>query len=395
MKKYCGLALLSLFCSGVATAYDLVPEYRHVWQDRSTLNFLERVDSEYTSDYVLYQMPSTNDQAWIDGKDLYQVSVGSLSGKEFAQFQRLNFSRPLSSRWKFAFNLIEEGDYDKDSEEFFWIFSYQASENWTVQGFGNTDMFKAENDFGFSIIRKLIDDWTLKLTFLQPDFQRNKRQQDQINWSRRPEAYSLVAQKHSGILFHNLFFRYEPNSVRVDGNLSVREERKTWALGGRGVWETKTFGFFDYRFQYDSKREVQAGTVYESQRVLAGAQETFELWQTEFKWGVDFVWREIQQGLVRGMYSGLLPAFWYMGPIENMEIGVQGAWHDQKADTSQTPFITDMEDAVHSRLNLKYGFQFGAEENPSDLSFLMSFDLDGRRGDGLWEGGAAQFNMLF
>jgi len=397
-SRYRSICLLffifSFLVPGFAGAYDVAPEFKHVWNDRPMSDHVARIDSEYASDYFLYQIPVSDEQPWLEARDLYQVSVGSVSGKEFAQYHRLNLQRPITDRLQFRLNWIGEGDYDKATDELYWGFSYLLKDGWRLGAFGNSDRDKAQNDVGLSVEKELANQWFAKFIYQEPDFQRNKRQSDGLRWLNKPEVYTVLLENRDLIVYHSAFLRYEPNSVRRNDTSAVTEDRKALTIGARGVWQTSEFTFFDYRIQGDDKKEIFAGTEYDSKRLMIGLLQTTEVFARQIRWGADFLWRELNVDVTRGMYSDLVPVVWYVGPVKGLELGVQVAWHDLKDEFS--PFAGAVGDAIESRFNAKYVFNFGKiEGQESRLEILGSMDLDGRNQAGLWEGGSANLSLLF
>jgi hypothetical protein len=358
-------------------AYELNPEYRHVWQERDITYTLGKLDSEYTSDVLLYDIQLDTEAQWLAGQDRYDVGVGSVTGKEFLQKQRLRLTRDLGARAYFQFQFFQELDFESEMNEFYWAVGgtpFAAVPSLTIELFGNTDFQKSSNDVGLAIAKTFERVGAFRLTVFRPDFQRNKRQIDGVTWLKEPWSYNLrFIDKR---LQHRWTVRFDPESERRDQLRAEDQSRTSVVVTGKSRF---------YRFQFKDRHDELNGEVLKAQQILAGVQ-----WDGPVRLGTDVLYRKFSRGNTSARLFELWPNVWYSFPRSHWAMGLEALTVDENDPQNVLTKISG--DRIETRLNFTYTIAMGER---GSLRLLMAADLDRRDGGGLWEGGAGHLSFNF
>ena len=144
-----------------------MPQYQ-TSVDQKNMDFsLSRLDGEYSSHLLNFSLPLETKMT----ANSLNMSIGSLSGKEFLIQQKLQIHKDLNEHVPFRFFWWQDGDREADSEHFLWSLGYNLNPKLRAYIIGNSFNNKARNDVGIELNYHNNESSKLKFVYLKPDFQ--------------------------------------------------------------------------------------------------------------------------------------------------------------------------------------------------------------------------------
>lgn len=354
-------------------------------------------DSEASSDFIVYQRPIEWDGSWWNSTRAIDLSIGSVSSKQFLNYQRLKLYVPLSETVEFRLHWLQERDFEQDRIATPLELRFRLSPRWYLSALGQTSLYKSEDDFGLALAFKPSDDTEVQLTWLMGDFQRNERNLLADKWTKAPVAWTLTGTAAGGTGssdFGRFELHYEPESVRSLNSIPTR----TLSYSSGYLTGLKTFGLgssFGYRILADRAWDVNhaAGTNTSRFRSLNQFEYGHFVGAIKLRPAINIFYREIHLDAGREYFREILPVYWVDLPLTDKSWGE----HQWSIGYDATVFNRDSstrgEDReIEHRLNVKSTIRFS---KAGELALLFTFDVD-RFGSGeTWEGGCGQFRLAF
>ncbi len=360
-------------------------------------------DSEASSDFIVYQRPIEWDGSWWRSTRSFDLSVGSVSSKQFLNYQRLKLYVPLSETVEFRLHWLQERDFEQDRIATPLELRFRLSEKWYLSLLGETSLYKSEDDVGIALAFKPTPSREIQISGLWGDFQRNERNLLTDKWSQAPVAWTLTStylptpddRPGAGPSdFRRTEAHYEAPSIRSNGTVDTR------TLSYRSIYFSglRTFGLgstFGYRILADRAEDVDhsGGTNRSRFRSLNQIEYGYFAGPIKLRPGLNVFYREIHLDKDREYYREVLPVFWVDLPVKAKSWG-EHAWsigYDGTVFNRDSSRRGDDREIEH-RLNLKSNMKFS---KAGELALLFTFDVD-RFGSGeTWEGGAGQFRLEF
>ncbi len=390
------LAVVAGFTTSPAAAFITDSQYHIATEPEALLlDSYTHWDSEASSDFIVYQRPLEWDGTWWNSNRAFDLSVGSVSSKQFLNYQRLKLYAPLSESVEFRLHWLQERDFEQDRVAMPLELRFRLSEQWFFSMLGQTSLYKSEDDMGLALAFKPDPDKEVQLVGLWGDFQRNERNLLADQWSRAPVAWTLTGTTVKAPAdFGRFEIHYEPESVRSTGGVATR----TMSYSSVYLSGLKTFGLGStcgYRILLDRAWDVNHAALTNNSRLRSLNQFEYGVYAGPLKLrpGLNVFYREIHLDHAREYYREVLPVFWVDFPAQAKAWG-ERAWsvgYDGTVFNRDSTTRGDDREIEH-RLNIKYLMKFS---KAGELALLFTFDGD-RFGSGeTWEGGAGQFRLLF
>lgn len=352
-------------------------------------------DSESSSDYITYQRPLAWDGLWYRSNKSFDLSVGSISNKQFATYRRLKLYQELSERVEFRLHWLEERDFEQDRATLPLELKFKLAERLAFSFFGRPSLYKSENDVGASLFFKPSPDGEIQLSAVWGDFQRNQRNLQTDEWSEAPVGWTLTMTRlpeDKKVDFRRVQTHWEPLSVRSDNGVKqdslsylsyYLSALHTREQGGQWGWRV----FYDRAFHSDQNNDVKV-----RKRSLNQLEYSFVAGPHTIKPGLNLFYRENRTNGEKTIFREILPTLWFDLPVRASEWSTRMLSIGYDATVfHKTENQHDENDSEH-RLNIKWNVNFA---KAGQLALLFTFDLD-RFGTGeTWEGGAGQFRLDF
>lgn len=349
-------------------------------------------DSESSSDLITYQRSLEWDAAYWQTPQTFDLSIGSISSKQFLIYQRAKIEKALTDDVSVFIGWLDERDFEQDRRELPLELRYALNSRWSVAGFGMPSLYKAENDVGLALIHRY-ENWNFRLSALWGDFERKKRTLTGDSWAESPFAATLSAtylpEKKSDFL--NVEAHTEPRSQRSKGGVITSElnHDSIFAEGRRTLESGRAVGgrvLLDRAFHSDGL------VARERRRYLGQVEYSIPVSSYTLTPGLNAFYREIRIGSDRVLFRELLTSIWLAGAPSNrawgtrtLSVGYDGTVFDRQDDQEHARNF-------EHRLNTKIGMKF---KHAGELALLLTFDLDEFGGGETWEGGAGQFRLDF
>ena len=360
---------------------------------RSSVRIAPRSDinGEYDSDFVAYQNPLEWQFQMIKAKNAFDLSVGSLSSKEFLFDQRLKLEKDLNSRIFFQLDWLNVQDYEQDVEGFGYELGYRISPKFSLSVIGSPSFYKSEDDVGVKFNWQG-EDSKSELGTIWYDFQNNQRSLNNRRWAKGEAPVAVFYQ-----------FTWQPEGVDRFSRFGVmnqfhsRMEDKT----GPTTEENSAFRmYFQHWEKYKSEMQWQWDQVFRN-TTADGKVQRKRLWVQYEKYffyrgiwikpGLHYFYRDYQTDGPHIFATTWLPTIWFETPPRSRgemdsiwALGLDAAFFD--ADRGDAKSGTDQ------RLNLKNTLRFATNV---ELSWLLTFDIDQLISNEFWEGGNVQFRSTF
>ncbi len=373
--------------------YHVATEPEHLLLDSYT-----HWDSEADSDFFTYQRPIEWDGLWYRGTRVFDLSVGSISSKQFLYYQRLKLHHGLSESVEFRLHWLQERDFEEDRIAMPLELRFRLSERWFLSVLGQPSLYKSEDDVGFAVAFRPSDEREIQITGIWGDFQRNIRNLDTDEWGQAPQAWTLTSTDLSSEAgpsdFRRFEYHIEPKSIRTQNGVPVTSlsYQSLYLSGFKTRKNGHTLGyriFADRAFHDDHVNTL----VRLRHRSILQAEYGSRIGPHMFRPGFTFTYRENRINQHQEIHRAVLPYFWFEFPTRSKNFGIS-TWsvgYDATVFDRDSTLKSD-DRALEHRLNLKSSLKFS---KAGELAFLFTFDLD-RFGSGeTWEGGAGQFRLDF
>ncbi len=361
------------------------------------LDSADRWDSEAASDFVTYQRPINWELNYWRQNRIYDLTVGSISGRQFLKYQRLKIYHDLSDRLQFRLHWLVERDFEQDRSATPVELKFKLTNQWAISAFGETSFYKEENDVGGSLFYYPTPDQELRVSGLWGDFQRNQRTVRNDSWLHAPAAFTLsylftpIAATQT---FHRAELHWEHPSVRaVAGKPTARlSYHSMYFVGVRSLDGGRSLG---WRLFYDDSEaiDITNDLVRRRKRSLNQVEYQMRMGPHVLRPGINFFYREGREDNNQEIVREILPTLWmeFLPRIRSWGTALPSFGYDTTFFQQQTSLRTN-ENTWEHRLNGKYEMLF---KNSATLSLLFTFDLDRFGTSETWEGGAAQFSLMF
>ena len=361
------------------------------------LDSVDHWDSEASSDLITYQRPLEWDGLWLRGKKVFDLSIGSISTKQFLTYHRLKIHHMLTERLEFRLHWLEERDFEQDRIALPIELRYQFTSKIAVAVFGQPSLYKSEDDLGATLAFNPKPERQIEASILWGDFQRNQKNLNSDSWSEPPVAYTLTSTflpSDSKADFRKIEAHYEPNSTRALGATPVAT--LSYQMISIAALKSRDSGYqYGYRLLADKSYFEDHGTntIRTRKRLLTQIECGWYHGPYLLKPGINFFYRENQKNQDQEITREILPTFWFEFPEKPKSFGA----HVVSLGYDATVFDRDStmrsnQNKIEHRGNLKSSMKF---KRAGELAFLLTFDLD-RFGTGeTWEGGASQFRLDF
>ncbi|MGE0527727.1 MAG: hypothetical protein AB7G93_07185 [Bdellovibrionales bacterium] len=397
---FAALSLLSLSAHAHAFPTDqhhfVATEPGHLLLDSHT-----HWDAEASSDFITYQKPLAWDGWWYRQSRVFDLSIGSISSRQFLIYQRLKLHQDLTENIQFRLAWIEERDFEQDRTLLPLELKFAITPKWAISIFGRPSLYKSEDDMGLSVYYAPTSALEVQFSAMLGDFDRNKRNLQTDEWSRAPVSWTLSV-THLPIArgpdFQRLEFHHEQLSVRSTSGAPTQSlayqsvslsglHSPAFGVGGLG----RSWG---WRVLYDQAyNETHARSEIQSRkRALHQLEHSFRMGPHTVRPGLNLFYRENTLNGDKRRYREILPTIWFELPPRARDFGTGTLSLGYDATVFEEQHGTASDRNLEHRLNLKYDMAF---KTSGQLAFLFTFDLD-RFGSGeTWEGGAGQFRLEF
>ncbi len=334
---------------------------------------------------------------WLRGKKVFDLSIGSISTKQFLTYHRLKIHHMMTEKLEFRLHWLEERDFEQDRIALPIELRYQFTNKFALAVFGQPSLYKSEDDLGATLAFNPQPERQVEASILWGDFQRNQKNLNSDTWSRPPVAYTLTSTYlPTGETndFRRIEAHYEPNSVRALGATPVAT-LSYQMISIKGLkWHKRGYQY-GYRLLADKSYHENHSTnlIQTRTRLLTQLECSWHQGPYKLKPGLNFFYRENQKNQAQEITREILPTFWFEFPEKPKSFGA----HILSLGYDATVFerdstIYDNQNKIEHRGNVKTAMKF---KRAGELAFLLTFDLD-RFGTGeTWEGGASQFRLDF
>ncbi len=361
------------------------------------LDSVDHWDAESASDCVTYQRPLEWEGQWLREKKVFDLSVGSISSKQFLTYQRLKIHHMLTNKLEFRLHWLEERDYEQDRMALPLELRYQFTHHFALAVFGRPSLYKSEDDIGAAVALKPSAEREIQAAVLWGDFQRNQKNLNSDSWSEPPVAYTLTSTYIPATEnkdFRRTEMHYEPNSTRsLAGSPVSTLGYQMISLSGLN---SRDNGYiWSYRLLMDKSYHEDHGAnlIRIRTRVISQLECAWYHGPYQLKPGLNYSYRQNQKNQGQDIAREILPTFWFQFPETPKSWGA----HTLSIGYDATVFKRDStlqpdQNKIEHRGNVRSSMKFN---RAGELALLLTFDLD-RFGSGeTWEGGAAQFRLDF
>ena len=363
-----------------------------------------QVDSEYSSDVLTYQKPFQWESDFFSQTKAFDLSTGSLSGKEFLVQDRLRIHHHLTESLEFRFTYFRQGDWEIDQNAQILELAYWFSKKWGVSAYGEVFRDKANNNAGLALLYKPNEqsEWRAYLT--QIEFSRNQRNSEPDRFLQEPIKYGFIGRQFFEQGFFQVWAHNEPRSSLL---IPQQEQRvlnhQGWQSGV--FWAPNEVSWWNPRFEFvfdrfHSDEQLDTGfQVFDQRRLQARIEWEKWLGPHRLRPGVAFFYRQYSMDEATSLFSDQLPFVWF---LMNRTYRTNFVWEHElglEMTRSQGRFALEMamdrperQDRYEGRLNYRSQFSF---KDYGDLALLFTFDLDEFGSGRTWEGGNVQFRAYF
>jgi hypothetical protein len=358
------------------------------------LNANNRWDAEASSDFITYQHPIAWENKWLRSQKTFDLSVGSISSKQFLNYQRLKINQAFTDKLEFRFLYLVEGDFEQDRRQMPLELKYNLNSKIAVSLFGSPALNKSEDDLGLSLYFTPTEEWEYRASLVWADYDRNKRNLNTEEWSEAPMGATLSVQYLSKETTDD-FFKAEAHWERPSQKNNLGQVTEDLAYESLTItgWRTLTNGRgLGGRALYDRSFASNSTANRSRKRSLNQIEYAFIMGPHVVRPGLNFFYRENRSGTDQVITKEILPTVWmqFLPKGRSWGVGTPSLGYD--ATVFQEKHQASSDRNLEHRLNLKYDMRFNKS---GELALLFTFDLD-RFGSGeTWEGGAGQFRLDF
>lgn len=401
------LALFSAVSIWTASlnAFELDGEYRSISTERGFELIDPRpIDSEYQSDLLTYST-TASDVARFYGPRNFYLSAGSLSATQFDYQLRAQLIEELSPGLIFKFLRTEHENYEEAMRgSFVELQARLAESQFWFAAYGTLARLKKEDDVGLAVLWRKSENHELRLYTTFADFTRSERNDTGDYFvGPGPMVVGLKWVRNRSNVLRELSIRRESSVEWRDPNTSRSFTYGHNVVSGmlRRIDVDDDQSWLAFRWQWDRKHTgisiIDAGGSVTSRDLVDRDRHQFEVrrnlvWNEDLsvQFGVLWVARKWRDENDRQLHHQNLSPFLNVPFANGVEIGLEATKFEALGDLSLGS-ATVRTEAVESRLNTRYGFNF---QNGATLSLALTFDLDRAEG-GAFEGGHGKFQTNF
>lgn len=399
--------ILSLLVLIPTSAPAIFFEYMHLSDsEQREVNGPRRLDSEYQSDILAYDMPIQWQYNWHKERQAFQYSAGSLGPKRFSTRGRLRLRENISEDFFFQMAFVDYADFEMDRRAFVFEFGYQFKRWLSLNVYGQPATLKREDDVGLATEILFSEHNHLRIFHTWVDFTHNKRNEDHDYYTHEPTSIGAVWRWWSEpdkeeVL--ELGLRHDSRTTRI-----YPETSQIYSFSGSYLTfkhRKKMSENFDYlNIHLEASQGYEADTLntdssverWDTRRMsfLLQHQNDHQLISMYGIKKVHIHWESAQGSVI---HNSLLPHLWapiyrsQSGGINHQWLaGLETTWHRGRGPVALRG-INDFDNRFEHRLNFRY--QLAAFER-AELTVLLSFDLDNFESSP-WEGGNMMYRMNF
>lgn len=401
------LFLIATFSPAAFATY-LFPEFQGLHRSQAEqLIGPDKINSEYSSDYLTFSKPFDWEREFWSHKNSFDLSTGSLSGEEFFIQDRLKIHQWLiEDKLQFRFTYFAERDFEVDQDHKVLELVYKLSPLLGVSVYGGTSLYKAEDDLGLALLYQPNRNSEHRLFHSWIDYDRNERNKQNDRFAESPTNFGLIGRQFEGNWFFKYGFNHAQKSIwDFPTNLRRFETQNygaqahiqyTW---GDHYWLGAEVFHDD---TYESESPLPTGSLTEKvvrrKRWMSRNEFTHRAGPYKLRWGLAYYYRDYRINKDRVLFRDLLP-YWAIEfkaiKEQNFdwvnEVGLESTFH-RGTQTANVLADAPKNYRQEYRLNWNNRFEFGTQ---AELALILTFDLDEFGSGRTWEGGNAQFRLLF
>ncbi len=400
-------------------AEEVAPEF-HTFPTWRGLQLLDPrlIDSEYQSDLEAYS-ESPLRRSWLNAKNFFAVSAGSLSATQFDSRLQAQLATELSDRLEFRFHRLENENYEETLKASLLELAYRLDQEWWISAYGSLERFKKEDDVGFALIWRQRDAFAsnpspdgaasvnsavlaqeFRLFATQVDFTRSERSDSGDTFTRGKAPWSFGYVYRMPHLQTYLRRESKTEWVSPTDDRRMTHEKTAWGYARRDADRGQAIRLFADRLT-QSLATISTGATRSWRRDRLEAEyrrryalETSNPKGSQIDVGLSWVRREweneVSSRMIHQQTSPLI-SWLENGDTPGWEVSYGGTWFRAFEDLSLGPAQLKST-AWESRLNLRRHIHF---ERRGRLELALTFDLDGGGEFGTFEGGHGQFVVEF
>lgn len=349
------------------------------------------INSEYDSDFLTYQKPPEWQYQFLKAQTAFDLSVGSVSSKEFLFDQRAKMNKDLTSKFFFALDWLEIRDYEQDVRGFGYELGYKFWPRAAISVIGSPSYLKSEDDVGGKVTW-WEDDWKAEVAAVWYDFQNNFRALHSRKWAKQKEPWSVLGQVTwmpkdqqrfaiFGIMNQFRSRMEETSTSLVEDNSAFRIFFQHWM---KGEWGSQVQWENIFRYTNTDGRVQRKRLWVQAERYMQWRNYTL-------KPGLNFFYRDYQTDGPHIIATTWVPTLWVdFAPNTHSEfdsiwsLGLDASFFDSDRGESKS--------GIDERLNLKNTLRFHKD---AELVWQVTFDVDQLISWEFWEGGNVQFRATF
>jgi len=388
-------SILILGWTSAAAAFTTTSHYFVATEaEQLGLDWSTRWDSEASSDFITFQRPLEWDGQFLRGDKVFDLSIGSISSRQFLSYKRVKLHQQLTEKLEFRFHWLEERDFEQDRSLLPLELKYNFTPKFAVSIMGSPSMYKRENDAGFSLYFTPDDEWEYRASALWGDFDRNKRNLQTDEWSEAPLALTISARhlpKDSSYDFINAEVHWQRPSQRTDLGVVTQDlsHESIYLTGLKSLENGRGLGA---RLLYDRAFASENARARTRKRSLNQFEYRFVMGPHVIRPGINLFYREARDNGDQSIYREILPTLWFQLPPKSRTWGLRTLSMGYDATIFEHQHNQSSDNNLEHRLNIKYDMRFS---KAGQLALLFTFDLDRFGTEETWEGGAGQFRLDF
>lgn len=347
-----------------------------------------RLGTEYYSDRLTFQYPMDVHGAFLKANQVYDLSIGSISGEAFYTRHRLKSRIEMSEDWAFQVAYWEESDFERERQHFNLELQRNLSESFSAFVFTEIPAAKKDIDLGAGLNYHFSPAHTLRLYGARIDYAFNSRNEgENVEDVKDPWQLGFVGRwlsKESGD-FVEYYAHVQTPLQRFNTDLNTTTFFRENRYGLRGsLFLEDLSSQLHWNVAYAHREEGESGeaTNISENRIYRTGHLVDTLLQLENRhwlYGVQFVARLWERGLLEKNHYQALPHVYYKSYKKDRErwrLGyeVSAPWEDSTR--------------VEHRANLRWAIPFS---DGVSLYLNLTGDLD----DFSWEGGHGLLQIPF
>lgn len=377
------VAVCIIFFSKNAKAFNSFHWLNDAGDSATNIKPRSDINGEYDSDFLAYQKSLEWNYEFLNSPQAFDVTVGSLSSKEFLFDQRLKLEKHLTEKLFFTLDWLQARDFDQDFKAFGYEVGYLLFPRAAISIIGSPSFYKSEDDIGGKITL-FGEDVKSEFAAIWYDFQKNQRELTAERWAKGKAPLTVYYQstwlpkdKKQYTIFGvmNKFL-----SRREDNSKSSFTEVSAWRAYFQH-WKKNSFGA---QLQWEQNfRSTQIDDSLVRKRLWAQIDKDFYRGKYKVTPGFNIFHRDYFVGEERTVRTTWLPTVWIAGPATQ---------HSEFSSEWSVGMDAAFSARDDQRLNLKNSIKF---HDKAEIVWLLTFDMDRLVSNEFWEGGNMQFRTAF